>query len=256
MTNDRIAMNDTIKALFERKSTRAFDNRQIPNDVKQAILLSAAQAPTAGNQMLYTILDITDQTLKETLSVLCDNQPFIAEAQMLLIFLADCHRWLDTYRAAGLSPRKPLHGDLLLAYADAVIAAQNTVVAAESFGLGSCYIGDILENAEQLRDLLSLPPEVVPAAMLVFGYPTEQQLRRQKPERFDLKHIVFQNQYQTLPVTTHREMYMDRETRSGKADAFFEKSVEAFWQRKYESAFAKEMSRSAAVYLQAFEKEV
>ena len=251
--NENIALNDTIKAIFNRKSTRAFEDRSIPEAVKQAILLSAAQAPTAGNQILYTILDITDQALKETLSTVCDNQPFIATGKMVLIFLADCRRWQDTYLAAGLSPRNPMQGDLLLSYADAVIAAQNAVVAAESFGVGSCYIGDILEHAEQVRSLLSLPPEVVPAAMLVFGYPTAQQRNRQKPERFDLRYIVFENKYQLLPPETHREMYLDHEARSGKSGADFEKSVEAFWKRKYESDFSVEMSRSAVVYLKAFE---
>ena len=253
--NEHATENETMKAIIHRKSARAFDDRPIPDEIRQAILLSAAQAPTAGNQMLYTILDITDQALKETLSKLCDNQPFIAAGKMVLIFLADYHRWLDTYRAAGLSPRGPMLGDLLLACADAVIAAQNTVVAAESFGVGSCYIGDIMENAEQVRGLLSLPSEVMPAAMLVFGYPAAQQLNRRKPERFDLRYIVFENQYKTLPKEVHREMYMDRETRSGRPDTNFEKSVEAFWRRKYESDFAVEMSRSAGVYLKAFEQK-
>lgn len=251
--NEKIAMNDTMQAIINRKSMRSFTDQPIPEAVKQAILLSAAQAPTAGNQMMYTILDITDQPLKETLSKVCDNQPFIATGKMVLIFLADCRRWMDTYCAAGLSPRKPMQGDLLLAYADAVIAAQNTVVAAESFGVGSCYIGDILEHCEQVRDLLNLPPEVVPAAMLVFGFPTEQQQRRPKPARFDLKHIVFENKYQILPAAEHQEMYLDREVRSGKEKSDFKKGVEAFWKRKYESDFSIEMSRSAAVYLQAFE---
>ena len=60
---------------------------------------------------------------------------------MVLVFVADCQRWYDGFAAAGCAPRPPREGDLLLAAADAAIAAQNTVVAAESFGLGSCYIG-------------------------------------------------------------------------------------------------------------------
>ena len=44
------------------------------------------------------------------------------------------------------NPRIPGVGDLLLATTDATIAAQNAVVATESLGIGSCYIGDILEQ--------------------------------------------------------------------------------------------------------------
>lgn len=254
--SDKInAQNSVMKALCDRKSMRSFEDRPIPAEVKQAILQAAFEAPTAGNQMLYTIIDVTDDALRATLADVCDHQPFIATAKLVLIFLADCRRWLDTYRDAGLSPRRAGQGDLLLAMADAIIAAQNTVVAAESFGVGSCYIGDIIEDCERVRALLSLPEEVVPAAMLVFGYPTAQQLARKKPARFNKKYIVFENAYRTLSEREHREMYLEREARGGREHTDFDASVEAFWKRKYESDFSVEMSRSAAVYLEPFTKK-
>ena len=76
---------------------------------------------------------------------------------MALVFCADCRKWLSFYREAGLTPRKPGTGDLLLAVEDALIAAQNAVTAAESLGIGSCYIGDVMENAEEMKELLKLP---------------------------------------------------------------------------------------------------
>lgn len=245
-------MNDTLQSLAARKSMRVFEKRDIAQAEKDAILQAAFEAPTAGCQMLYTILDITDEALKARLAVLCDNQPFIATAPLVLIFLADCRRWLDTYRAAGCEARTPGKGDILLAAADAVIAAQNTVVAAESLGIGSCYIGDILENCEDVRALLNLPPEVIPAAMLVYGYPTEQQKARRKPARFESKYIVQENAYRTLTPAEHKAMYLAREAAEGRADVNFEDRVSAFCKRKYESAFSREMNRSAGVYLSAF----
>lgn len=246
--------NETIKALYARKSVRSFMDKPISEESKQLIFRAAFEAPTAGNQMLYSIIHVTDTSLKETLAQACDHQPFIAAAPLVLIFLADTRRWLDAYRAAGLTPRKPGQGDILLAMADAVIAAQNSVVAAESLGIGSCYIGDILEHCEHIRDILSLPEEVIPAAMLVYGYPTTQQAERKKPARFDGHYIVFENKYRLLSSDEHRKMYIDRETRSGKAHPVFETSMEAFWKRKYESDFSREMSRSAAIYLDTFEQ--
>ena len=56
--------NAITESLRNRKSVRAFEDRQIAENIKQEILRCAAQAPTAGNQQLYTILDITDQALK------------------------------------------------------------------------------------------------------------------------------------------------------------------------------------------------
>ena len=80
------------------------------------------QAPTAGNQMLYTILQITDQNLKERLAETCDHQPFIAKAPLVLVFLADFQRWYDAFASAGCHARLPAEGDLMLAVADACIA--------------------------------------------------------------------------------------------------------------------------------------
>ena len=161
--------NAILSALSARKSVRVFTPDPVTPDERAAILNAAFQAPTAGNQQLYTILDITDPALKATLADLCDHQPFIAGAPLVLVFLADCRRWLNAYHAAGITDaRKPGAGDLMLAVADTCIAAQNAVVAAESLGIGSCYIGDVLENAEAMRDALHLPQYVVPACMLVF----------------------------------------------------------------------------------------
>ena len=139
-------MNPIIQALFNRKSVRAYLDRPIMPADRDLIIDAAIPAPTAGNQTLYTILDITDQALKDKLAVSCDNQPFIAKAPLVLIFLADCRKWLDCYRFANATPREPASGDFLLAASDALIAAQNAVVVASALGIGSCYIGDILEN--------------------------------------------------------------------------------------------------------------
>ena len=130
--------NPVIRSLFERKSVRAFTGQPIPEEEKQLILKAACQAPSAGNQQLYTIIDVTDQKLKDTLAETCDHQPFIAKADMVLIFCADVQKWQDAYEEAGLSPRKPGPGDLFLAMEDSLIAAQNAVTAAQSLGIGSC----------------------------------------------------------------------------------------------------------------------
>lgn len=159
-------MNEIIKSLYNRKSMRVYEEKSIPQEMKKVILEAAAQAPTAGCQQLYTILDITDEELKKALSETCDYQPFIAKAPMVLVFCADCKKWYDAYLEAGCEPRKPGIGDLMLAVTDTAIAAQNAVVAAESFGIGSCYIGDIMENYEKQRRLLNLPDYVFPAVML------------------------------------------------------------------------------------------
>ena len=240
-------MNEIIKALEQRKSVRVYTEKDISQEDKERILNAALQAPSAGCQLLYTILDITDQDKKERLAQLCDDQPFIAKAKMALVFCADCRKWLSFYREAGLTPRKPGTGDLLLAVEDALIAAQNAVTAAESLGIGSCYIGDVMENAEDMKELLNLPEYVYPACMLVFGYPTEQQKERNKPQRFRISDMVYENAYQDKDSEEIRSMF---EGKTG--DKEYEEWMEAFWKRKYESDFSNEMNRSMEVYLREF----
>lgn len=242
-------MNIIYESLMNRKSVRVFEDRPVEESIKEAVLNASFQAPTAGNQMLYSIIDVTDQNLKNELSVTCDNQPFIAKAPLVFIFLADCRRWLDAYKSAGLNPRKPGTGDLLLAVQDAVIAAQNAVVAAESFGLGSCYIGDILEHAEKHKELLHLDDYVMPITMLVIGYPTQQQKDRKKPARFERQYLVHENQYRKLTPDEHREMF---EKRAADEKFDYDDFMDKFCSRKYMSSFSIEMTRSSEVYLEQF----
>lgn len=234
-------MNDVLRQLHDRKSVRVYEDRPIPEDVKQAILEAAIQAPTAGNMALYTILDITDPEIKRKLSVSCDNQPFIATAPMVLIFCADYRRWYDVFCASLDTVRKPDLGDLFLAEADAIIAAQNTVVAAHSLGLGSCYIGDITENFEYHKKLLHLPQYVVPAAMLCLGYPTQQQKTRPKPPRHDTADLVHENGYDPEKAARMPRML---ETQQGKSGEELTDYIRRFCARKWNSAFSEEMSRS------------
>ena len=125
-------MNQIIQSLMDRKSVRSFTSQEIPENIVQEILEASAQAPTAGNQQLYTILRISDPEKKRRLSISCDNQPFIKEAKLVLVYCADCLKWYRAFEQAGCEPRKPGEGDLMLAVCDAVIAAQNAVVAAQS----------------------------------------------------------------------------------------------------------------------------
>jgi len=242
-------MTNTISELFDRRSVRSFTDREILPEEKTAILTAACNAPSAGNQQLYTILDITAPELKAALVDTCDHQPFIAEAKMVLIFCADCAKWYKGFRETGCEPRSPGVGDLLLAVSDACIAAQNAVTAAWSLGIGSCYIGDILENCSEQRRLLQLPPHVFPAAMVVFGVPTEQQLKRCKPKRAPLELIVSENAY-PQQTAEDRKVLFD----CSAPDQSYEKWMQAFCARKYNSDFSREMTRSVAEYLEDFSK--
>ena len=238
------------EVIKNRTSLRGYDDRMIEDQDLEKILEAASLAPTAGNQQLYSVIVIKSQETKDKLSESCDHQPFIAKAKMVLIFCADYQKWYDAFQAVDCESRKPGPGDLMLACSDANIAAQNAVTAAWSLGIGSCYIGDIMELREVHRELLHLPEYVFPTAMLVFGYGNEQQMNRKKPERARISDIVCENGYHRKEKDQLKEMFQYNNCPGRDYEAW----MKAFCNRKYNSDFAKEMSRSVGEYWKQFEE--
>lgn len=243
-----ISMNQTLKLIDNRKSVRTYTDRDITSDFKDRIILSAMRAPTGGNMMLYTIIEVDDQAMKDKLAVSCDNQPFIAKAPLVLLFLADYQRWNDFFNESGVPEVKPPEeGDLMLACCDALIAAQNAVIAAESLGIGSCYIGDIMENYEFHRELFDLPDYAFPVTMLCFGYPNENYESKKPAPRYKREYIHFKNSYRRLKSADFTEMYkpvVERYFSTGEYIDGAENIGQHYYLKKYSSSFMKEMNRS------------
>ncbi len=259
-------LNETLETIEKRKSTRAFADIPITPQEKEIILHAAFRAPSAGNMMLYTILEIEDQAIKDHLAVTCDDQPFIAKAPYVLLFLADFQRWVDYYALSsvkercaelGLRYREPQVGDFLEAVIDAVIAAQNAVIAAESLGIGSCYIGDIIENYEDNRRLFSLPRYVFPAALLCFGRPNREHTPETQVSRFAPEFIAHKNTYHRLDAGELERMMQTRQDRY--PNGHYLKGALNLGQheyfRKFNADFSFEMSRSVREALKNWESE-
>ncbi len=257
-------MNETLQTLNYRRSVRAYQEKDISRGEIDQIIHSAMRAPTAGNMMLYSILEVTQQETKDKLVKTCDNQPFIAKAPLILIFLADMQRWLDYFmyskvpqycKDRNVEFRAPQESDLLMASNDALIAAQNAVIAAESLGIGSCYIGDIMENIEIHREMFDLPPHVFPTTMLCFGYPKSQvaPVKRALTPRYPQKYIHFQDKYKRLSNAEFDDMYTETIQTRYKTGKFMKDAQnlgQHYYLMKTGSDFSKEMVRSVKVALE------
>jgi hypothetical protein len=183
---------------------------------------------------------------------------------LVWLFLADYQRWVDYFITSGVAQlceqtktplRKPEEGDLFLACCDAIIAAQTAVFAAESLGLGSCYIGDIMENYEIQRDLFDLPKYVFPISLVCFGYPTPQQISRKQTSRFQEEFILFENKYKRLSKADFNEMFQEENSRTfgGRDEIMGARNVgQLIYVRKFNAQFSKEMSRSVRAILKAW----
>lgn len=257
-------MNTTLEVLLNRKSIRVYSDQPVTPNEKETILQAAMRAPTAGNMMLYSIIEVEDQALKDRLAVTCDHQPFIAKAPYVLLFLADYQRWFDYYLAAGVEKacrergvqmRCPEEGDLLLACNDTLIAAQTAVIAAESMGIGSCYIGDILEQYEVHRDLFNLPQYVLPITLVCFGYPTPEQAARNMPPRFGKEFIIHQNTYRRLDASELEKMMQPRSDQiaaAGTRKDGIENAGQFNYFKKFNAEFSIEMSRSVRAMMKSW----
>ncbi|NLY72266.1 MAG: nitroreductase [Tissierellia bacterium] len=234
-----------LEVLMNRKSVRVYEDRPVEDKKKDQIIEAAIRAATAGNMSLYSIIEIEDQEIKDKLVVSCDNQPFIATAPLALLFLVDYHKWYEVFREKDSKTRRPGHGDLLLGACDALIAAQAAAMAAEALGLGSCYIGDILENAEFHRDLFNLPDFTMPIVMLTIGYPTEHQRNRKQPPRFKREAMVHKDTYKKRELKTLLE---DLEKKDPIRGALAQ--IDDIYNRKWTSDFLEEMNRSVDKWLE------
>jgi FMN reductase (NADPH)/FMN reductase [NAD(P)H] len=250
-------MNETLAVIQNRRSTRSFADKPIDRDSVDIIINAAMRSPTAGNMMLYSIIEIDDQSIKDQLVKSCDNQPFIAKAPLVLLFLADYQRWFDFFVGSGVKSycaaqdkefRYPGEGDLMLACCDALIAAQTAVITAESLGIGSCYIGDIMENYEFHQALFNLPQYTFPITLLCLGYPKVSSGKL--TPRFPRENIHFKNLYQRFDQSTLEKMFEGREPKKYVDNAA--NIGQHFYARKFASDFSVEMTRSVKKAIQSW----
>ncbi len=201
--------NQAIEALLARSSVRSFTSKKIPSDVLDSILEAAARAPTGGNLQNYTILVSKDEDRIRKLAAIHFGQKMFFNVPVVLTFCADVSR---TTRWCELREANPGFKNLwgfLLGMADSLCAAQNTVIAAQSLGLGSCYSGATFVRALPLIDFFKCPSGVIPVATLALGYPASietSQRPRLQPEAF-----IHEEQYQQVSDELILKHYEPRE---------------------------------------------
>lgn len=254
--------NQTIELIKNRRTIRTYNPKPLSQEEIDTIIHGAMRAPTAGNMMFYSIIQVTDQKLKDRLVVTCDNQPHIAKAPLVLLFLADLQRWWDFFRVSNVKEKcneigrefqTPQESDLLLACCDALIAAQNSVITAEALDIGSCYIGDIMENYEIHREMFNLPKWVFPITLLCYGRPKGDKNKIPLLTRFPKKYILFTNQYSKLSANDFNDMLENDPRKIVVKEA--ENMGQQLYFGKLGAEFTVEMRRSVKVALKEWLRE-
>jgi len=254
--------NQTLELIKNRRTIRAYDPKPLSQEDIDTIIQGAMRAPTAGNMVMYSIIHVNDQELKNRLVKTCDNQPLIAKAPLVLLFLADVQRWWDYFKVSkveekckeiGREFQTPQESDLLLACCDALIAAQNSVITAEALGIGSCYIGDIMENYEIHREMFNLPKWVFPITMLCYGVPKGDKNKIPLTTRFPKKYIQFTNQYSRLSEKDFKDMLKSDPRKMVVKEA--ENMGQQLYLGKLGAEFTVEMRRSVKAALREWLKK-
>ncbi len=166
-------MNSFVELLKSHRSIRKFTEQPIAPELFEELVRAGQGAATSSFLQGATIIRVTDRSKRERIAQLAGNQPYVASAAEFMVFCADLKRagnWCREYD-------KPFAGDFtehfIIATVDVALMAQSMVCAAESVGLGICYIGGIRNNPAAVSELLELPGGVYPVFGLCLGYPAQ-----------------------------------------------------------------------------------
>lgn len=198
-----------IDSLLNHCSVRKYKSVSIDIDLMQKVLLAGCKASTTGNMQVYSIVNTTDLKIKQQLAPAHFNQSMVVNAPNVLTFCADFNRF---NKWCELNDAKPGYDNFLsfiTAAIDALLVAQNVAVAAESVGLGICYLGTTTYNADKVIDILKLPRGVVPITTLTVGWPDEQP---DKTDRLPLEAVVHNEIYQQYSDKDIKKLYTAKES--------------------------------------------
>jgi nitroreductase len=206
----RVALDvtsDAVDLLLRHRSVRRFLPDEVTDAQLRTLVAAAQSAPTSSNLQPWSVVAVRDPGRKARLADLAAGQQFVAENGLLLIWVADLGRArrLACRRAADLAAADYLE-TTLIAFIDTALAAQNAVVAAESLGLGTVFVGAIRNHPEQVAAELALPPHTVAAFGLAVGVPDPDEPAGIKP-RLPQQAVLHHEQYDAVTADAELPAY-------------------------------------------------
>ncbi|HSV88918.1 MAG TPA: NADPH-dependent oxidoreductase [Bacteroidales bacterium] len=202
-------MNPTIKTLLEHRTIRNYSSDPINDDMLKAILEAGFRASTTGNMQVYSIIVTRDAEKRKELCKLHFGQKMVEQAPVLLTFCADFNRFNKWCQQRDAGPGYDNFLSFFTAAIDALLVAQNVCVAAESLGLGICYLGTTTYQADKLIDFFNLPTGVVPITTVVVGYPAENPEMADRLPADGLLHYETYHDYTTQDID---RIYKEKES--------------------------------------------
>jgi nitroreductase len=172
---------NVFQCIFKRRSIRKFEKKEIDDKLIGLMLYAATHAPSAGNTQEWEFVVVKDKEQKKKLAIAALHQDFIAQAPVVIVVCADLEK---------ISLRYGKRGESLYFAQDTAAAIQNILLSAHALGLGSCWVGAFDE--ESVKDILKLPENLRPLAILPIGYAAEEP---EMPKRIPFENLTYLDFY-------------------------------------------------------------
>ena len=140
-------MVSALELLSNHRSIRKYTSEPIPDDLLYKVIIAGQAAASSSFLQGVTIIRVTDPEKRASFKEITGGQAYVEAAPEFLVFCADLSRPMRCCTAHGCTPAEGLTEHFIIATVDAALYAQNVAVAAESAGLGICYIGAIRNDA-------------------------------------------------------------------------------------------------------------
>jgi len=231
--------NPTLQTVLQHRSIRKFKKRKVSRRLVRQIVEAGQRAPTACGMQTYSFVLVTASNIREEILSAIGRQKCMEQAPTWIVICADLARQLELFSMLKVRTQFGPLGKLIPSIVDATLAAQNMVIAAESLGLGTVFIGSVWDAMKKVAKMLKAPSNVLPIIMLCVGYPDEKPPRR---PRWPLKAVLHENHY-AMPSKELMKKYYQRANRELGNMNYFSKGVDSWaehWQRKFDPSKVEE----------------
>ena len=230
MTAGQMPTNDVVQLLQRHRSIRKFTDEPVSEEMATEVIRSGLAAATSSNLQGTTVIRVRNPETRAKIAEVAGGQAYIETAGAFFVWCADLHRSAVACEMHGGTYSAGMTEHFLIATVDCALAAQNAVVAAESLGLGICYIGAIRNDPQVVADLLELPDHVYPVFGLCLGWPDQDpMLKPRLPLSVTLKEERYDESGDAAGIAEYdaqmREYY--RERTGGKLDREWSADMEA-----------------------------
>ena len=166
---------DILEIIKSRRSIRAFQEKDIPQEIIEKMMEALIWAPSAGNLQSRKFYFVFNKKIKNELAQASFGQTFIAQAPLVIVGCLDIN----------IEKKYGERGKNLYAICDVSASIENLMLYLQYEKLASCWVGAFQE--EKVKKILNLSDNLRPIVICPVGYPAENP---PAPSRFSKNRVI------------------------------------------------------------------